>query len=318
MGLLKHLLVAKAFAVSVVKRSALLKVAKAVAVSVVKRVSAFFMVMDACNVVFSIAKQKQEIESIVVLQHGGQWDQNGIYINFEGCALLIPNNCNHSHLNIANAITTKLTSKYEEILNDNYISSLSLTVHPPTHTLYEVCDDGERAIVDLTWITCSCNRFQMDQIPCKHAIAVLKANNEDPYQYYSAYYMKEAMVATYGEVVYPIGNKDMWETLDEIKNWKIDPPKGRVRVGRAKKRRFKPGWEKKKTKCQKKTKQMRNFYISHLFLETKVTSANVIVKVANIVVGVAKNVSLHMLAALSFVVGVAKYLLVLYHCSKLS
>ncbi|KAM6545845.1 hypothetical protein CsatB_026581 [Cannabis sativa] len=114
-------------------------------------------------------------------------------------------------------------------------------VHPPTHTLYEVCDDGERAIVDLTWITCSCNRFQMDQIPCKHAIAVLKANNEDPYQYCSAYYMKEAMVATYGEVVYPIGSKDMWETLDEIKNWKVDPPKGRVRVGRAKKRRFKPG-----------------------------------------------------------------------------
>ncbi|KAF4388256.1 hypothetical protein F8388_021086 [Cannabis sativa] len=303
-GLLKHLLVAKAFAVSVVKRL-LVSVAKVVAVSVVKRVSAFsgllkqllvakqllslflsyfmimiyvsvvvvanrFMVMDACNVVFSIAKQKQEIESIVVLQHVGQWDQNGIYINFEGCALLIPNNCNHSHFpnrptffstrsaitssyplynevgeveknasnidktgtediadyidyvnlmskniiedanetnfekeeesdineesmicnkneeeinnrNIANAITTKLTSKYEEILNDNYISSLSLTVHPPTHTLYEVCDDGERAIVDLTWITCSCNRFQMDQIPCKHAITVLKANNEDPY-----------------------------------------------------------------------------------------------------------------------------------------
>ncbi|XP_062086749.1 uncharacterized protein LOC133792994 [Humulus lupulus] len=98
---------------------------------------------------------------------------------------------------IANATSTKLTEKHEGILNDNYIYSL---------------------------------KFQMDQLPCAHAIATLKEMNQDPYKYCSPYYSKEAMVATYQEIVYPIGNEDTWEIPEHIKAVKVHPPEGRIRV----------------------------------------------------------------------------------------
>ncbi|XP_062088985.1 uncharacterized protein LOC133795549 [Humulus lupulus] len=131
---------------------------------------------------------------------------------------------------IANATSTKLTEKHEGILNDNYIYSLKLTVHPTNHILYEVRDDVKKSIVDLNSRTCTCNRFQMDQLPCAHAIAILKEMNQDRYQYCSPYYSKEAMVATYQEIVYPIGNEDTWKIPEHIKAVKVHPPEGRIRV----------------------------------------------------------------------------------------
>ncbi|XP_062088650.1 uncharacterized protein LOC133795208 [Humulus lupulus] len=98
---------------------------------------------------------------------------------------------------ITNATSTKLTKKHEGILNDNYIYSLKLT---------------------------------MDHLPCAYAIAILKEMNQDPYQYCSPYYSKEAMVATYQEIVYPIGNEDTWEIPEHIKAVKVHPPEGRIRV----------------------------------------------------------------------------------------
>lgn len=87
------------------------------------------------------------------------------------------------------------------------------------------------------------NRFQMDQLPCAHAIVVLQKVNHDPYDYCSSYYTKESMIAAYKELVYPVGKKDTWEIPDDIKARTMYPPKGRIRVGRPKKRRRKAAWE---------------------------------------------------------------------------
>ncbi|XP_062089537.1 uncharacterized protein LOC133796073 [Humulus lupulus] len=94
--------------------------------------------------------------------------------------------------------------------------------------------------------------YQMDQLICAHAIAIFKEINQDPYQYCSQYYTKEAMVATYKEIIYPLGNEDTWQIPKHIKVVKIHPPEGKIRVGRPKKRRCKAVWEK-----NKKSKQMR-------------------------------------------------------------
>lgn len=94
----------------------------------------------------------------------------------------------------------------------------------------------------------------MDQLPCAHAIAVCKEMNLDPYKYCSSYHTKEAMIATYKESTYPVGNKDTWQIPEHIKAVEVKPPEGKIRVGRPKKRRCKPAWERnkkviKETKC---------------------------------------------------------------------
>ena len=83
----------------------------------------------------------------------------------------------------------------------------------------------------------------MDQLPCAHAIAVLQKVNHDPYDYCSPYYTKQAMVAAYKELVYPVGKKDTWKVPEEIKVRIMYPSKGRIRTGRPKKRRRKAAWE---------------------------------------------------------------------------
>lgn len=96
----------------------------------------------------------------------------------------------------------------------------------------------------------------MDQIPCAHAIAVFQKCKLDPYDFCSAYYQKETMVAAYKEIVYPVGNKDTWQIPESVKSVIVLPPEGRIRVGRPKKRRRKSNWERnahtfKAIKCSK-------------------------------------------------------------------
>ncbi|XP_074347535.1 uncharacterized protein LOC141686396 [Apium graveolens] len=134
--------------------------------------------------------------------------------------------------NEAIATSTKLTKKYEEILKKNYLCSLDLTVYPTTHILFEVIKGERKNVVDLNARTCTCKRFQMDQIPCAHAIAVFQKCNMDTYNYYSPYYKKENMVDAYKETVYPVGNKDNWVVPDNVSSLIIYPPKGKIRVGR--------------------------------------------------------------------------------------
>ncbi|XP_074367458.1 uncharacterized protein LOC141707911 [Apium graveolens] len=144
--------------------------------------------------------------------------------------------------NIANSTLTRLTNKFEDILKDNYLYSINLTVHPINDVLFEVRNDDRKAIVDIGLRTCTCNRFQLDQLSCAHAIVVLQKANHDPYDYCSPYFTKEAMIHAYEETMFPVGHEDTWEVPENIKSMAPYPPQGRVRVGRQKKR-YKASWE---------------------------------------------------------------------------
>ncbi|XP_074322076.1 uncharacterized protein LOC141659199 [Apium graveolens] len=85
----------------------------------------------------------------------------------------------------ATSTTTHLTRKYEELLKINYNYSMDLTVHPTNEIFFEVHNKEKKYVVDLSKRTCSCNRFQMDNMPCSHAIVVLKQANMDLYEYLS-------------------------------------------------------------------------------------------------------------------------------------
>lgn len=52
------------------------------------------------------------------------------------------------------------------------------------------------------------DRFQMDQLSCPHAIVVLQKVNDDPYNFFSSCYTKQAIITSYKELVYPVGKKD--------------------------------------------------------------------------------------------------------------
>ncbi|KAM6585472.1 hypothetical protein CsatB_012474 [Cannabis sativa] len=152
----------------------------------------------------------------------------------------------------AQKCTTRLTPSSEKKLIGNYVQSLRLTVKPANQNLFEVIDEDRTRIVNLKEKTCTCNRFQKDEMPCNHAVAVMKDLNINTYNYCAQYYTSKAWLQTYEETVYPVGNVREWELPDFFEEIIVLPPKERIKSGRPRKRRMAAAWEtKKQNKCGK-------------------------------------------------------------------
>ena len=82
-----------------------------------------------------------------------------------------------------------------------------MQVKPSTEEIFTVYDLNTTFIVKMQERKCTCNRFQIDELPCSHALVILKQMNQDPYRYCSQFYTKQVLLETYKEIVYPIPNQ---------------------------------------------------------------------------------------------------------------
>ncbi|TMW80680.1 hypothetical protein EJD97_016844, partial [Solanum chilense] len=64
-----------------------------------------------------------------------------------------------------------LGRKFEELLIINTAKSSNTEVVPSFEFIFLVYKTGRRYIICLERKVCSCGRFQIDEIPCSHAIA---------------------------------------------------------------------------------------------------------------------------------------------------
>lgn len=86
-------------------------------------------------------------------------------------------------------------------------------------------------------------KFEMDELPCLHALAVINVKYLNAYDFCSQYYTMAIMTTTYQGVVYPTGNRGNWQLPGEIANQVALPPIGRKKSSRPEKQRFKAPWE---------------------------------------------------------------------------
>ena len=92
----------------------------------------------------------------------------------------------------------------------------------------------------------------MDEIPCNHAISVIKHRNLNCYVYCSKFYKIETLLETYSWIVYLVGYQNTWKILEEIKSIKVKKSLGRRKAGRPEKRRAQRSWETTyKQKCSR-------------------------------------------------------------------
>ncbi|XP_016504208.1 uncharacterized protein LOC107822200 [Nicotiana tabacum] len=138
--------------------------------------------------------------------------------------------------------STELGKKYDKLLRENLIASK--TVRPTTEQLYTVFEGVRRTIVCLEEGTCSCGKFQMDELPCPYAWAVLKNQQLKPGQYCSFYYKKDKLLKTYEFPVNSMPDESLWVIPTEVMEDVVLPPKGRRNAGRPRKERLKPASEK--------------------------------------------------------------------------
>ncbi|XP_009604477.2 uncharacterized protein [Nicotiana tomentosiformis] len=115
---------------------------------------------------------------------------------------------NCSNRKEASQTYTMLGKKYQDMLTLNEAMSTCMTVVPSTKYLHTVNDEGRHYIVCLLERKCSCGRFQVDELPCQHAWAVLKSKFLMPEDYFSDYYKPKCVVMTYEVPVYPLPDQN--------------------------------------------------------------------------------------------------------------
>lgn len=109
---------------------------------------------------------------------------------------------------------------------------------PSADYLYTVIEDEKQFVVNLRERTCTCIRFQMDEMPCPHALAVITFKSVDAYQYCSVYYNKDHLLKTYDISTYPVPDESTWDIPREILEEVVLPPGGKIRPGRPKRLRI--------------------------------------------------------------------------------
>ena len=86
--------------------------------------------------------------------------------------------------------------------------------------------------------TCTCRKFQLDQLPCDHVLAVVRKTPYQAYDLCSLYYTREFWHETYRGVISPIPHISSWTIPQQISEFELQPPDVRTVAGRRRKRRL--------------------------------------------------------------------------------
>ncbi|XP_019241880.1 PREDICTED: uncharacterized protein LOC109221902 [Nicotiana attenuata] len=132
-----------------------------------------------------------------------------------------------------------LGKKYQEMLELNERMCTRMTVVPSNEYLHTVNDGGRNCTVCLLERKCVCGRFQIDELPCPHAWAVLKSKFLMPEEYCSNYYKPSTIVMTYDVPVYTLPDKNDRNIPEHVAEEVVLPPKWKRPPGRPKKKRDK-------------------------------------------------------------------------------
>ena len=119
--------------------------------------------------------------------------------------------------------------------------------------MYTVIDGITQFTVCLHQRTCTCGRFQLDELPCPHALADLTITHTGYEKYCSAYYTRKNLLLTYQFQMDPLPNKSTWNTPTHVLEDVVLPPHGKRPPGRPKNKRHtqlrEDGFKKAKITC---------------------------------------------------------------------
>ncbi|XP_009630225.1 uncharacterized protein LOC107801672 [Nicotiana tabacum] len=151
---------------------------------------------------------------------------------------------NNTNRMTAMSTFTGLGKNYNEILKESSSLSEKMTVSPSTDYVYVVMDAEQRLnIVCMQKRECSCKRFQVDEIPCPHAMAVLDYTHVEAPKYCFAYYTKEYFKKTCEVPVNPLPDETTWNLPTEVLDNVVLPPIVKGKSGRPTKSRCKGLYE---------------------------------------------------------------------------
>ncbi|CAA7048823.1 unnamed protein product [Microthlaspi erraticum] len=132
-----------------------------------------------------------------------------------------------------------LTDKIEKKIERRTEKAKTLVAFPVTNHIFQIKGDLFDCVVDLQRRTCTCAKFDLCRIPCRHAIKAAYTRNIQSYTLADGIYSTAAWRMAYAESINPISvPEDEWCVPKDVEDAKVFPPKTKRRSGRRKKRRF--------------------------------------------------------------------------------
>jgi hypothetical protein len=129
----------------------------------------------------------------------------------------------YNHRNEASKMNCHLTNWAEGVVREKSIMSARWKVRPIDCHEFDVFDNDKNGHVNLHKKSCTCREFDLDQLPCGHAIAAASLRGISLNSLSSKYYTVECLMAAYAEPIYPVGRPAEWMLPTEVRDVILPP-----------------------------------------------------------------------------------------------
>ncbi|KAK0598959.1 hypothetical protein LWI29_001087 [Acer saccharum] len=108
---------------------------------------------------------------------------------------------------------------------------------------FNVKDGNKDRLVNLSEKTCSCMKFQVDKLPCRHALAAIRFAKKPFGDFCGDCYKTTSWVEAYSGNIFPVGHPSEWTIPEGMRSMVVYPPSFRAQAGRPKKKRYESAGE---------------------------------------------------------------------------
>ncbi|XP_020415474.1 uncharacterized protein LOC109947999 [Prunus persica] len=160
-----------------------------------------------------------------------------VYLIGEIINLLVKWFTKHRELTM-NCTTTLCPNFGVKKLRNRLEDAARINVIKLNNVQFNVLDGDMDGLVDLTNNNCSCRKFQLEQLPCKHVVAVCRFLKLNVYSKASRYYTRDTWLDAYSNSIYPVQPHTIWVIPEDVQSRVVLPPMAKVMPGRRKKLRI--------------------------------------------------------------------------------
>ncbi|KAL4568508.1 hypothetical protein LXL04_024122 [Taraxacum kok-saghyz] len=170
-------------------------------------------------------------------------------------------------LKVIGKATGPLTPTATKLLERNREASVQYRARWSGTSKFEVYGPWhDQHVVDMKEMSCTCRRWELNGIPCKHAIATIHEMGDsgevvgELYTYVNKVYYLETWKEAYSHHVDPIKGRAMWPKSQCP--FKLTPPPHHTQPGRPKKERKRSVHERSQSQSQGETQRLSRKHVS--------------------------------------------------------
>ncbi|KAK0588246.1 hypothetical protein LWI29_036634 [Acer saccharum] len=130
---------------------------------------------------------------------------------------------------------TQLTPRATALIKARNYDSEKYTVCPIDLVNFNVKDGNKDGLVNLSEKTCSCMKFQVDKLPCRHALAAIRFAKKPFGDFCGDCYKTTSWVEAYSGNIFPVSHPSEWTIPEGVRSMVVYLPPFRAQVGRPKK-----------------------------------------------------------------------------------